>query len=238
MRWKWINDVAEDKRDTVYEAMNFYSNLKSKDYSLIVIDELEKNLWMIQEEDQMFVVLPENDHVGICPMAFHEMLELSMANAIIRLNDTFSEEDIKKGKSVNNKMLGIRIQDIYLSPEYGEKGNHYHPLFSDRNFLKSCLWNIDDERMAIQASVKAVIAAVLSFEYEHNQHQDLEDEAPAVSMYYSNLMDLKSRMEQSSIPSRRDDIEDIDEESLDLISSAMFNEDEGYIETVLDYILK
>ena len=51
-------------------------------------------------------------------------------------------------------------------------------------------------------------------------------------------MDLKSRMEQSSIPSRRDDIEDIDEESLDLISSAMFNEDEGYIETVLDYILK
>ena len=57
-------------------------------------------------------------------------------------------------------------------------------------------------------------------------------------MYYSNLMNLKSRMEQSSIPSRRDDIEDIDEESLDLISSAMFNEDEGYIETVLDYILK
>ena len=33
MRWKWINDIAEDKGETVYEAMNFYSNLKSKDYS-------------------------------------------------------------------------------------------------------------------------------------------------------------------------------------------------------------
>jgi len=238
MRWKWIQDVAEDKRDTVYEAMNFYTNLKSKDYSLVVIDELEKNLWMVQEEDQMFLVLPENDHVEICPLAFHEMLELSMANSIVRLNNTISKEEIKKGETINTKNLGIRIQDIYQSPKYGEKGNHYHPLFSDRNFLKSCLWNIDDERMAIQASVKAVIGTVLTFEYEHNQHRDLEDENPSVSMYHAKLMELKERMEQSSIPSRTDESEEIDIESLDLISSAMFNDDGGYVETVLDYILK
>ena len=45
-------------------------------------------------------------------------------------------------------------------------------------------------------------------------------------------------MEQSSNPTRRPDIDDINEESLDLIASAMFDEDKGYVNSVLDYIFK
>ena len=44
MRWSLINDVAGKKYDSTFEAMQFFANLKSKDYSVkFFIDEDSPN---------------------------------------------------------------------------------------------------------------------------------------------------------------------------------------------------
>ena len=53
-------------------------------------------------------------------------------------------------------------------------------------------------------------------------------------------------LNNSSLPQRRDDIDEINEKALDLISKAMFNveidetssQKNGYLDSVLDYIFK
>jgi len=235
VRWKFINDVAGEKSDTVMEAINFYSNLKSKDYAVVVLDELEKNVWMLQEEDQMFVVKPLKDDSVIDPYVFSEMIELSMANSIIRLNNEIDADSHFRRETKSNKFLSKGIQDLYRS------GSIFKISEDERkSMVQSALWNIEDETMAIQQAVKAVISAVLSFDFSVKQ-----DEV-TVSQYVKELNGLKERMGNSSLPQRRDDIDEINEKALDLISKAMFNveidetssQKNGYLDSVLDYIFK
>ena len=56
MRDKFIQDIAGDKIDVVQDAMSFYISLKAKDNSVLVLDELQKNLWRLQQPDKMFSV--------------------------------------------------------------------------------------------------------------------------------------------------------------------------------------
>lgn len=227
MRWKFINDVAGKKSDTVMEAINFYSNLKSKDYAVVVLDELEKNVWMLQEEDQMFVVEPLVDASVIDPYVFSEMIELSMANSIVRLNNEIDADSHFRRETKSNKYLSKGIQDLYRS------GSIFKISEDERkSIVQSALWNIEDETMAIQQAVKAVISAVLSFDFS------VQQEEVTVSQYVKELNGLKERMENSSLPQRRDDIDEINDKALDLISSAMFNDENGYLDSVLDYIFK
>ena len=227
MRWKFINDVAGKKSDTVMEAINFYSNLKSKDYAVVVLDELEKNVWMLQEEDQMFVVEPLVDSSVIDPYVFSEMIELSMANSIVRLNNEIDADSHFRRETKSNKFLSKGIQDLYRS------GSIFKISEDERkSMVQSALWNIEDETMAIQQAVKAVISAVLSFDFS------VQQEEVTVSQYVKELNGLKERMENSSLPQRRDDIDEINDKALDLISSAMFNDENGYLDSVLDYIFK
>lgn len=227
MRWKFINDVAGQKSDTVMEAINFYSNLKSKDYAVVVLDELEKNVWMLQEEDQMFVVEPLVDASVIDPYVFSEMIELSMANSIVRLNNEIDADSHFRRETKSNKFLSKGIQDLYRS------GSIFKISEDERkSMVQSALWNIEDETMAIQQAVKAVISAVLSFDFS------VQQEEVTVSQYVKELNGLKERMENSSLPQRRDDIDEINDKALDLISSAMFNDENGYLDSVLDYIFK
>ena len=229
MRWKFIKDVSGDKSDTVFEAINFYTNLKAKDYALIVIDELEKNMWMLQDDDHMFVTPVEKDETEVCPQGFSEYLELTMANAVIRLNKTIPEDSPLRNKAKSGRSLMKGIQDLY------QNGSIFKISEDDRKDIAlSSLWNIEDEKMAIQTAIKSVIAEVLRFRFsEENIDEDVR-----VLDFVNALNELKEKMEQSSIPTRRPDIDDINEESLDLIASAMFDEDKGYVNSVLDYIFK
>tara|TARA_R100000742_G_C4274638_1_gene94709 strand:- start:398 stop:1123 length:726 start_codon:yes stop_codon:yes gene_type:complete len=241
MRWKFIKDVSGEKGDTVFEALNFYSNLKAKDYALIVIDELEKNVWMLQDDEKMFVTEPSKDSEEICPSGFGEYLELTMANAVIRLNDTIPQDSPLRDKTKSGKNLMKGIQSLY------QNGNIFKISEDDRKDIAlASMWNIEDEKMAIQTAIKSVLAEVLRFQFE--EYSDDEEnfsvfssvakEQITVSDFYNSLQGLKEKMEQSSIPTRRPDIEDINDESLDLIASAMFDEDRGYVNSVLDYIFK
>ena len=121
------------------------------------------------------------------------------------------------------------IQDLY------QNGDIFKISEDDRKDIAlSSLWNIEDEKMAIQTAIKSVIAEVLRFRFsEENIDEDVR-----VLDFVNALNELKEKMEQSSIPTRRPDIDDINEESLDLIASAMFDEDKGYVNSVLDYIFK
>ncbi len=227
MRWKFIKDVSGEKSDTVFEAINFYTNLKAKDYALIVIDELDKNMWMLQEEDDMFITDLSKDKTELCPQMFAEYLELTMANAVIRLNDTIPEDSPLRDTTKSGRSLMKGIQDLY------QDGSIFKISEEDRKDIAlSSLWNIEDEKMAIQTAIKSVITEVLRMNYRE------DDEDLKILDFHNALDDLKERMEQASIPSRRTDIEDINEESLDLIASAMFDEDKGYVNSVLDYIFK
>ena len=53
MRWSLINDVAGKKYDSTFEAIQFFANLKSKDYAVKFLNILLDNVYLLQEDTQM-----------------------------------------------------------------------------------------------------------------------------------------------------------------------------------------
>lgn len=227
MRWKYIHDIAGDKGQTVYEAMNFYSTLKSKDYAKKVIEKLFDNIWMLQSEDRMFLKDPSEDLETVCPESFQEYVEITMADSIIHLhkNNVFSEFE------KSSKYIASEIQQLYSTGKVEKMDDE-----SKKAVLKESIWAIDDEKMAIQQSIKTVLSEVLGM-FFLQKRSDVADSDLTVKDVYEALKFLKAKMEDSSLPQRRDDAEEMSEESLDLISLSMFDE-ENYISTVVDYIFK
>ena len=85
MRWSLINDVACKKYDSTFEAMQFFANLKSRDYSVKFLHILVDNVYLLQEDSQMLLVQPKLDYVQICPAAFSDYLQVCQGKAILEL---------------------------------------------------------------------------------------------------------------------------------------------------------
>lgn len=231
MRWQFIQDISKDGKGSVaYEAMNFYSNLKSKDYSHTVINILIDKLWMLQDDTEMFVVDPINDHTDMCNAAFTSYLETAMAESLIELEKNIpNKSDIRK-KVWSSKNLNSGIQDLYQNDNLKNISSD-----SKASIAKASLWSYEDEILAMQSAVKSVIGYVLKLQINSVLEEGIKE--ISVSDFAQQLFELETEMNEASIPVRDNDAPSADNESLDLIASAMMNGEDTYINTVLDYIL-
>ena len=229
MRWSLINDVAGKKYETTFEAVQFYANLKSKDYAIKFLDILVDNVYLLQEDTQMFVVTPELDYVDVCPSAFGDYLQICQAKAILELEKTIPQH-IKN--DLSDKQISTVIQNLYQERDF----DFWNMSKNKREaFLKSTLWCYDDELLAIQIAIKAVMMELVAY---HLFMQKEERTSINVSDVATFLKDMIKTQKESSMPTRMDDAPEMTDETLDLISSSLWQGEDKYISLIIDYILK
>ena len=229
MRWSLINDVAGKKYDTTFEAVQFYANLKSKDYAIKFLNILVDNVYLLQEDTQMFVITPELDYVDVCPSSFGDYLQICQAKAILELEKTIPQH-IKN--DLSDKQISTVIQNLYQERDFD-----FWNLSKNKReaFLKSTLWCYDDELLAIQTAIKAVMMELVTY---HLYMQQEEGTMVNVSDVATFLKDMIKTQQESSMPTRMEDAPKMTDETLDLISSSLWQGEDKYISLIIDYILK
>ena len=101
-------------------------------------------------------------------------------------------------------------------------------------FLKSTLWCYDDELLAIQTAIKAVMMELVAY----NFHMQSENGFMSVSAFAKFLEEMIEAQKESSMPTRMEEAPEMTDETLDLISSSLWQGEDKYISLIIDYILK
>ena len=228
MRWSLINDVAGKKYDSTFEAMQFFANLKSRDYSVKFLHILVDNVYLLQEDSQMLLVQPKLDYVEICPAAFSDYLQVCQGKAILELEKTIPKH-IKN--DLSNKEISSIIQELYQQPNFD-----FWSLSEPKReaLIKSTIWCYDDELLAIQTAIKAVLMELVAYHF----HIQKENGVITVSSIATFLEEMIEAQKESSMPTRMDEAPKMTEETLDLISTSLWQGEDKYVGLVIDYILK
>jgi len=228
MRWSLINDVAGKKYDSTYEAIQFFANLKSKDCAVKFLNILLDNVYLLQEDTQMLLVDPKLDFVEVCPSAFSDYLMICQGKAILELEKTIPQH-IKN--DLSDKQISSVIQNLYQEQDFD-----FWNLSKNKReaFLKSTLWCYDDEVLAIQTAIKAVMMELVAY----NFHMQSENGFISVSAVAKFLEEMIEAQKESSMPTRMEEAPEMTEETLDLISSSLWEGEDKYVGLIIDYILK
>ena len=139
MRFKFIQDIAGDKIDVVNDAMSFYSSLKAKDKSITVIDELIGNMYLLQQQDNIFDVEYKDDTEVFNTLDFAEWLEVSITNCIMKIDSLELDDDIIKKDKYNGPAFAKSLVGLYRDicikklTDFDKRTNGYFAI-----------WNYDD----------------------------------------------------------------------------------------------
>ena len=228
MRWSLINDVAGKKYDSTFEAIQFFANLKSKDYAVKFLNILLDNVYLLQEDTQMLLVDPKLDFVEVCPAAFSDYLMVCQGKAILELEKTIPQH-IKN--DLSDKEISSIIQDLYQQQNFD-----FLSLSKPKReaMMKSTIWCYDDEVLAIQTAIKAVMMELVAY----NIHMQSENGFISVSAVAKFLEEMIEAQKESSMPTRMEEAPEMTEETLDLISSSLWEGEDKYVGLIIDYILK
>lgn len=228
MRWSLINDVAGKKYDSTFEAIQFFANLKSKDYAVKFLNILLDNVYLLQEDTQMLLVDPKLDFVEVCPAAFSDYLMVCQGKAILELEKTIPQH-IKN--DLSDKEISSIIQDLYQQQNFD-----FWSLSKPKReaMMKSTIWCYDDEVLAIQTAIKAVMMELVAY----NIHMQSENGFISVSAVAKFLEEMIEAQKESSMPTRMEEAPEMTEETLDLISSSLWEGEDKYVGLIIDYILK
>ena len=100
--------------------------------------------------------------------------------------------------------------------------------------IKSTIWCYDDELLAIQTAIKAVLMELVAYHF----HIQKETGVITVSSIATFLEEMIEAQKESSMPTRMDEAPEMTEETLDLISTSLWQGEDKYVGLVIDYILK
>ena len=235
MKWQFIEDVSDGKGSEAYEAINFYANLKSKDYAGFAVDKLKDNLWRLQDDSERFIVEPINDYTEVSLSSLKDFIEIVMADCVIEFNNQIPQ-DWKMRKPVwQSKNVISSLLDFFDKKKKKFNLNHI-PKDKAKDIVEACLWNYDDEIMAIQGGIRQVMGYVMGLHVKSMLHFDIENSFISVHQIAQLIDNLGDGLDEITIPSREETAPIQSDKSLDLISKAMFDEKE-YINTIVNYLL-
>jgi L-rhamnose mutarotase len=233
MRDKFIHDIAGDKIDVVQDAMSFYISLKAKDNSVLVLDELQKNLWRLQQPDKMFSVKFKDDDNVFNTLNFAEWLEASITNCIMKIDSLELEDDMIKKDKYNGEEFTQSLIGLYQST-----GIRKLTDFDKRTHGYFALWNYDDEKMTMQFAIKEIMTEIVRTVMKSNDIFGSEEAVHVtVADVFYVLEDIRERITSAKLPQKRDEDSELSDDAADLISRAMFA-DKGYVLSVLDYLME
>jgi len=211
------DNISEDKAGPMFYALMFYNDVRIQEYEKNAISVLRDNLrWMTDTSSA------EKDN-EICSQSIFAFMELCMAELMYQGVKDIKKKELKRSADAVSTL----------------KNKKYRRLNSrdKRQAVKWCLWNYEDEVLAMSASVKRIVGGCLSFLAEKSVDggstlfkKDIDD----------MFLDAKSKIYDQGLPSaigdedeERFDTEEEQSITLDLISKAMYSDD--YVETVIDF---
>jgi len=231
-----IDEYYESKAKEVREAVGFYWATRTRDNIKNIGDSFIRSLDVIQDIDpdtgDFYEV--ENDDTEICSQDFMDYMDVAMFNAISEC----SVEETTKGKYKDDwttkelQKLTFNLLDNNFA-KYRKL-----TLEEKKNYVRQTLWNYDDYKESFQFSLKKftneLIQKFMIMDYDENEFES--DEPSEFKCSIKDIYELINEFQKANegMPSKREDAENHSEESLDLISKAMFSED--FINYVVNYI--
>lgn len=214
MRSDFIQEILNSKKSSiVFDTMMFYNELQQKKHSRDILQIMMDRMYFIDNE------LKEDDEV--CPESVMAYFEICMADMVYK-----GISDIK----ANYDYYSVPRLNKELNKEK-KKYNSYNnfSLELKNKYLTKCVWNQEDEILALIQSTKNA----LGFCMHHLAMMNQDGQTPTVLDIYEMIDALKKELEPNSLPNIKND--SYSSTSLDLISQAMFADD--YIKFVVDFAL-
>jgi hypothetical protein len=210
------NNVNEDKSVPMFYAMTFYNDLRQQIYDKNAIFILKDKLdWLGYNGTK------QDMDEDLCVSAVFAYVELCMAELLYEgMRDIKKMDDLYQATYIRD-----HIQKGFK--KYKTYGNWPEDMKKDT--IRHSLWNYEDEVLAMQNSVKNILASVMRAVGVINREKD------KVSMNHMHMIydELSEELKEMPLPKLMEDVEDDEKTSLDLISSSMFSD--NYIENVVDF---
>jgi len=230
-----IDEYYESKAKEVREAIGFYWATRTRDNIKNIGDSFIRSLDVIQEIDpetgNFFEA--EKDDTELCSQDFMDYMDVAMFNAISEC----SVEETDKGdykEDWTTKELQKLTWNL-LDNNFAK----YRKLTLEekKNYVRQTLWNYDDYKESFQFSLKKftneLIQKFMILDYDEREYAEEPSEFNCtIKDVYTLIVDFQKANE--GMPTKKDDSEEHSEESLDLISKAMFSKD--FINYVVNYI--
>ena len=230
-----IDEYYESKAKEVREAIGFYWATRTRDNIKNIGDSFIRSLDVIQEIDpetgNFFEA--EKDDTELSSQDFMDYMDVAMFNAISECSvEETAKGDYKEDWTTKDlQKLTFNLLDKNFA-KYRKL-----TLEQKKNYVRQTLWNYDDYKESFQFSLKKftneLIQKFMIVDYDEREY----DEEPSefictIKDVYTLIVDFQKANE--GMPTKRDDSEEHSEESLDLISKAMFSKD--FINYVVNYI--
>lgn len=230
-----IDEYYESKAKEVREAIGFYWATRTRDNIKNIGDSFIRSLDVIQEIDpetgNFFEA--EKDDTELSSQDFMDYMDVAMFNAISECSvEETAKGDYKEDWTTKDlQKLTFNLLDKNFA-KYRKL-----TLKEKKNYVRQTLWNYDDYKESFQFSLKKftneLIQKFMIVDYDEREY----DEEPSefictIKDVYTLIVDFQKANE--GMPTKRDDSEEHSEESLNLISKAMFSQD--FINYVVNYI--
>lgn len=233
-----IDEYYEHRARPVREAIGFYWAVRTRDHIQDIAKSFISSLDVIQDinpETGDFHDV-EKDDISICSQDFMDYMDVAMFNAI---NDCGAREMEKEAYAQDLSTRELQKLTWDLLDNDAKKFKKLS-VEQKKNYIRQCLWNYDDFKESFQFSLKKftneMIQKFMVIDYSDDDYDSVE-EPEEFKCTVKDIYEIITKFAEinKGMPTKRDDSEEHSEESLDLISGAMFASE--YIDFVVDYIV-
>jgi hypothetical protein len=231
-----IDEYYEEKAKEVREAIGFYWAVRTRDNIQNIGDAFIKTLDVVQDIDPDTGNFYEysDDDFNVNSQDFMDYMDVAMFNSINECNQ-LEIKDNYKDDFTTKELQKLTFNLLDNNFEKYEKLS----IEEKKNYVRQCLWNHDDFKESFQFSLKKftneLIQKFMIIPYEDSEFlEEPEDFKCTVKEIYE-LINAYTELNKG-MPAKRDEEDKHSEESLELISKAMFSS--SFIDYVVNYIVE